>query len=377
VLSSQVRKATKTASAPFRRGKNVPAGGDGETDQERRYRLLDAVQRLMPNERVRICMRTPRAGVGSIKVMRGSGGNSAHFSGCMVCSSVWTCPVCAERIANERRNELEHALNNWNGGFLLVTQTIQHNISESCLDVRKRFDKAARSFKSGRQFQAIKSKYGLRYTVRNREVTDGENGWHVHGHEIWFLDRALTDEKLQELTELLKERWARHAEKAGGWASWEHGLDIKKSDSFIYDYVAKFGKLPDGREDKKLSTSELTHSHTKKARREGKTPWQLLDDYDHGDKRAGARFCEYAIAFKGVRQLIWSKGLRAAVGLEDELTDEQIAEQEPESTEWAEISIQTWRKVIEYGHRALILEICKRDRPDRFNALIQSLERRR
>lgn len=366
---------TKSASTFKPQGKNVGVSGDGETGQERRYRLQEAAQRLLPNERVRICMRTPRMGIDGIKVMRSPDGKSSHFSGCMVCSSVWTCPVCAERVANERRKELEHALNTWQGGFLLVTFTISHSIDESCQAVVDRFDCAARSFKSGRAFQDIKSQFGVRYTVRNREATDGENGYHVHGHEIWFLEHALTDERLETLKNLLKERWARQAELAGGWASLANGLDVVKSDSEIYDYVAKFGKLPKNRDDAPLASSELTHSHTKAARKDGKSMWQLLEEYDQGNKRSGARFAEYAMAFKGKKQLIWSRGLRDAVGLNDELTDDEIAETEDQGQVWAEISIQTWRKVVEFGHRSLILKICKLDRPDRFNALIKALER--
>lgn len=366
---------TKTASARSHKRCVDRFRSPDETPQQRRYRLQEAAQKLLPNERVGRCMRSPRSGVNEISVMRSQDGKSAHFSGCMVCGSVWMCPVCAERVANERRKELEHALNAWQGGFLLVTYTIQHNISETCDEVLNRFDRAARAFKSGRKFQGIKFTYGLKHTVKNREVTDGDNGWHVHGHEIWFLSRPLTDGQKNQLQKVLKERWSREAEKAGGWASWQNGLTVEKSDSAIYEYVTKFGKLPEDREDGILNAEELTHSHTKEARRKGKTPWDLLNEYDNGDKRSGARFCEYAMAFKGKNQLIWSRGLREAVGLNDELTDEEIAEQEDQGEVWAIITIQTWRKVVEFGHRSLVLEICKRDRLDRFNALITALER--
>ena len=48
---------------------------------------------------------------------------------------------------------------------------------------------------------------------------------------------------------------------------------------------------------------------------------------DEGDKQAGARFIEYAQVMKGKRQLFWSHGFKALVGIEDR-TDEELVEEE-------------------------------------------------
>lgn len=62
-----------------------------------------------------------------------------------------------------------------------------------------------------------------------------------------------------------------------------------------------------------------------------------------------AAFKEYAEAFKGKRQLVWSKGLRARLLPElKDLSDEEIAAAADESVEavfWASLSIQEWRAV--------------------------------
>ena len=64
----------------------------------------------------------------------------------------------------------------------------------------------------------------------------------------------------------------------------------------------------------------------RKSGRAGRSPFQLLADYsDAGDKRAGALFAEYAAAFKGRRQLVWSPGLKKRAGI-DEVSDEAAAE---------------------------------------------------
>ena len=70
--------------------------------------------------------------------------------------------------------------------------------------------------------------------------------------------------------------------------------------------------------------AELAYGHMKRAKKGGRSPWQLLEDFDRGDRRAGALFRAFAGAFKGARQVTWSHGLRDHFGV-DERSDEAIA----------------------------------------------------
>ena len=55
---------------------------------------------------------------------------------------------------------------------------------------------------------------------------------------------------------------------------------------------------------------EMTKGHIKKGKTDSKTPFDLLRDYAEGDENAGKLFRIYFEAFKGTRQLNWSKGLK-------------------------------------------------------------------
>jgi len=75
-------------------------------------------------------------------------------------------------------------------------------------------------------------------------------------------------------------------------------------------------------------------------------PWDLLRIYTFGldgitpelrevaaalgidKKRAGALWLDFFSAFKGTRQLYWSNGLRDLLGLSEEKTDQELAEEE-------------------------------------------------
>ena len=97
--------------------------------------------------------------------------------------------------------------------------------------------------------------------------------------------------------------------------------------------------------------------------------WELLDMYDKGDRRAGYLFEEYAYAFKGKNQLVWSRGLRDLLGV-DEVSDEDI--QQPESEVVARIPIVVWQKICHRYMRDVVLELAKNNEIDRIEALIRA-----
>jgi hypothetical protein len=116
----------------------------------------------------------------------------------------------------------------------------------------------------------------------------------------------------------LFERWRDVCVKQGLAApSEEHGVDVRPS-KYAGAYLAKWG-----------SASELTAA-TKKQAKEGRyNPFALLREYGERKvadwKDQGARFVEFAEAFKGRNQLVWSEGLKARFGIEEK-SDEELAE---------------------------------------------------
>lgn len=66
-------------------------------------------------------------------------------------------------------------------------------------------------------------------------------------------------------------------------------------------------------------------------------------------------FIEYVNAIKGKPQLLWSRGLKAKVGI-TEKTDEEIAEEETEEAElFAKISKVEWLAIRRQEQRAQVL----------------------
>jgi hypothetical protein len=154
-------------------------------------------------------------------------------------------------------------------------------------------------------------------------------------------------------TDEIKCRWGSAVKSAGGFASYQHGCDVRFSDADIADYIAKWGKDP-----KWTAAHEMTKSVSKYASNDGRTPLQLLSDYFYGDTDAGRLWLQYALNFKGQHQLYWSRGLRALLGLEPEKSDEELAtEQEEIAIILASLSIGAWRVVVANDARAELLEV--------------------
>jgi hypothetical protein len=103
---------------------------------------------------------------------------------------------------------------------------------------------------------------------------------------------------------------------------------------------------------------EMTKGHTKKALH-GETPFDFLRSFlaDKSDKQAAALFKEFAETFKGKRQLYWSKGLKARLGIED-VSDEELSERlEEQAVLLGLLNVDQWRDVLKTDSRATVLEI--------------------
>ena len=183
------------------------------------------------------------------------------------------------------------------------------------------------------------------------EATYGQNGWHPHFHVLLLGYFSLDDLMYRDL---LAELWIKSCVRAGLNApSMTHGLDLRDG-TYADQYVSKWG-----------IESELTKGHVKKGRNGGFTPFDLLQFsmYNESvfDKDCGKLFQEFAIAMKGSRQLVWSRGLKALLDL-DEKTDEELAEE----TEQEAISLRTvddfaFSLLCHYQLRHKFLECIERD----------------
>lgn len=313
------------------------ASGDS---RDLRYKRQSIVSRLLPDSRTANCLKHVVSD--KVTILKSKEFGKCHYSGLMTCGSVWTCPVCAAKISEKRKIELksavdEHTLSG--GSVLLVTFTHSHKREESLQSLLDRQSKATQWFYRHRTYKELKQRYMKRGRVRALEVNYGHaNGWHPHMHELWFLDVNLHDYSIirSEIFNL----WLKACSRFDlGLPSEKHGVDVRGGEDAA-NYVSKFGT-----EDAWGIESELTKANIKKGRNGSRSPFQLLDDYEEGDKQSAALFVEYVKAFKGKRQLIWSRGLKAQFELDD-LTDKEVADLKDDKAEIViSISYPDWELI--------------------------------
>ena len=181
------------------------------------------------------------------------------------------------------------------------------------------------------------------------------NGFHPHFHILCILDKQYAAEDLQIIESELYELWAEKCVKSGlGKPNRRNGLDLKmgsNNEDVLADYISKWGMA-----------EEMTQAHLKvgKKNMQSLTMWEVLElaqiEASTKDKYSYI-FKTYASAFKGRRQLFWSKGLKELLKIEVK-DDEEIANAEEENTEIYDamfLSPQDWWTICYHKIRAEFL----------------------
>ena len=87
-------------------------------------------------------------------------------------------------------------------------------------------------------------------------------------------------------------------------------------------------------------------------------------------------FREYAECFKGKRQLVWSRGLRELLGLED-ISDEDLASrQEEDAYLLANLTLEQWRIIRQSDRRGELLEVARHGDPQALNRYLDAITSR-
>lgn len=261
-----------------------------------------------------------REGVEVRAVEEEEGRLRAYFYGLRSCRSPHVCPICAERLAAARSEEIAQAAPQWaegGGQLVFATFTLRHHWGEPLRAVLRRLSRAWRRMVSSRSW-----KEGVRVHyagfIRSLEVTLGPNGWHAHYHALFFFywDEIPSYEEVFSL-------WSAAVEAEGGECvkdafSWEvvPPADVQE----VGRYLAKWG--PGG---------ELAKGRYKRS--VGLSPWEILklagleaglivgEVCVHALQHAKslglpsgvswvALWREYEEATRGLRSVYWSRGLR-------------------------------------------------------------------
>lgn len=312
-----------------------------------RYQLREAAAACLPDFRVARCGRYPNAG--GVTVRRSEEGG-AGFAGLETCGSIWHCPVCANKIAAKRREEVGAVIDahiEAGGAVYMASLTMPHTRFDDLPALLDAVRGSWRRLQAGAPWTRAKARFGIVGTIRALEVTHGGNGWHPHIHVLLLTGRELPDAKAEALSEFLLDRWSTRIERAGFGACSAAGFDFRRawSSDGAGDYVSKWG-----------ADAEIAFAAVKKSSRGGRTPFQILADAEAGDQRSRWLFRQYGQAFHGARHLTWSKGLRARyLGSEDEEADEDIAAAEPEGEVLGVIDAKVFRRIAFDGRQADVL----------------------
>lgn len=327
-----------------------------------RFALKAIASELLDGTRVCKCHRVRVKGQ-SVRVMRGQESGKAFYAGLQTCGSVWGCPLCAAKISERRREELKKAIKQAKRlglQVMLLTLTIPHGMGDDVNKITDGLIDAWDCTKKNRAGRELKEKIGLVGTIRAIEVTYGANGFHPHLHILLFLESSITPREVQALYAPL---WQSSCVKQGlPRPSDAHGCKVDDG-SWAAAYASKWGL-----------ESEMTKGHNKTAGEgKGMTPWDMLRAVLHDkDEQAAKLFKVYYEAFKGRRQLCWSKGLKKLLDVVD-LTDEELAAQEQEqAVELSSITAQQWRVIYSRKMESAVLDVAERD-PTGFKDFLRRL----
>lgn len=315
-----------------------------------RYACQSIAKKVLPNEKVSMCLRQMNGEY--VDVHKHKQTNKAFYGGLRVCGRVWTCPVCASKISEKRRKELQLAFQkhkSQGGKVAMMTLTFSHQRTDKLVDILETFSKATTKFMTGKAYNEIRKEMGMIGRIRVLEVTwSNENGFHPHAHIALFykneVDMNLIEDKLYRL-------WKAACAKFKLKVNRQHGLDLQGA-SEAESYLAKHGKWS--------IEQELTKAHIKKGKLKSLTPFDFLREYlKTEDERYLHLFREYAVAFKGKRQLQWSQGLKKEFVIVEK-TDEELAKEKTENADiLGHLDWDQWKQVLKKETRAEFLNVCE------------------
>lgn len=237
----------------------------------------------------------------------------ASYTNLQYCGSVWVCPDCSYKISQERKKELAEAMKGCVDKGLhvaMLTLTVPHYLGDDLRALLKKMSKAKHSLWSNRNSREyIADQFPMIGHITATEVKYSDsNGFHPHYHILCFLDKQYQKEDLEIIENELYEFWAEKCVKAGlGKPNRRNGIDLKMGSNnadTLADYIAKWG-----------IAEEMTQAHLKigKNNLQSLTMWEVLElaqmEASTTDKYSHI-FKTYAVAFKGRKQLHWSKGLK-------------------------------------------------------------------
>ena len=277
-----------------------------------RFKLLDSARKILDGERTQHCFYNRVDKNDGVGVTFNKFRNKANYTNVMRCANAWGCPVCAAIISEHRKCEVKEAMDWWKkqgGSVLLLTLTVPHYSDTDIKQLKKDLKKAyGKFFKGVRASKDMFERWQIKHYISCFEITHGINGFHPHYHVLLFVPYSLGKQSLPGIKQDMYKVWKDCCLKAGlDEPSEKHGLDLQAGNE-AGAYVAKWGL-----------EHEMTKGHIKKGKENNRTPFDILRSYTDSENQADSNlFKLYYFAFKGTRQLNWSKGLKKLVSKAEE-----------------------------------------------------------
>lgn len=259
-----------------------------------------------------------------------------HLSNLQACNLLWACPTCAAKITEKRATEIDHIIRTMKDmGYstAFMTLTLPHTSTDELKNVQSNLANIWRKMNQHRTYRDLVKKYGIEHHIRAQEITwkFDRNGWHPHFHILFFFKNPIT---IIDIPKQRKEEYSKIGleffevwRKIAVSLNWEEpkiqGFDFKEAQN-VDDYLNKWA-----------TAQEMTKGFAKSNDKKGVfTPFSLLHLYatsfDELERaQCAVLFKEFVRAFKGARQLTFSKDLKKICNVE-ELEDGEITEAEPD-----------------------------------------------
>lgn len=315
--------------------------------QKRNFLRRSAAQEILQGYRPVKQLLACGSSLGKVQVWKAVESRTAHFSNVQSCGHVWLCGTCSPKVSVRRGQKLALALISSASlgiGVALVTLTVRHNSSQSFADVLERLRILFEGVTQGSFSRRFRNTFQLCGSVRVVEITYGLAGWHPHVHQLIFY-RGFQD--LAAIRESLFSQWSRTSKRLWNDALSAEAIDVRDGRSAAL-YVSKMG----------LET-ELVGAPWKDGTGSSSTHFQLLDARSDDSDSLFREFAQ-SISRPGkkrartFRQIVWSRGLTATLGLADEQSDEELAASIVEPARMVgELSSKQWRILNEAGRDAI------------------------
>lgn len=360
-----------------------PAGGPGgaalennannfshaQSQLDLKWNKLEYLRRESAMKRQRLCLiiaHSDRVGVRQ-------NFTSVGLVGLQTCGSR-LCPVCGPRIAANNRQDVIQAVRAWRegegGSVLFGTFTVRHHLGQSFDETKAAVSAGWHKVTAGNGWVSNRRNHGVEHWLRVfEEKWSPSSGWHLHVHYLVFITARVPGEVRPTADALLLSmfgRWRAGVLTIPGMGTPVidgqdlHEVTGENAEQVLGEYFTK-----------QLDTNELKTAEKigfELTNRDGKftreslaagsfTPGEILTLAYCGDDHARLLWNEYERGMKKRRVIAWSKGLRARVGIGDEISDQAAALLEGAELMATVLEMRSvhWRKVASKPGRRLEL----------------------